>query len=35
MSIRKRVWTTAKGTQREAFIVDYAFVKDGEAPPRN
>jgi integrase len=30
MSIRKRVWTTAKGKQREAFIVDYSFVKDGE-----
>jgi integrase len=30
MSIRKRVWTTAKGKQREAFIVDYAFVKDGQ-----
>jgi integrase len=30
MSIRKRVWTTAKGKQRQAFIVDYSFVKDGK-----
>ena len=30
MSIRKRVWTTAKGKRRLAFVVDYSFVKDGE-----
>src|SRR5262245_25008581 len=29
MSIRKRVWTTAKGKTREAFIVDFSHVKDG------
>ena len=23
MSIRKRKWTTAKGEQREAWIIDY------------
>ena len=30
MSIRKRTWTTSTGKQREAFIVDYSFVKDGK-----
>ena len=24
MSIRKRSWTTAKGEQKEAWVVDYA-----------
>lgn len=23
MSVRKRKWTTAKGVQREAWLVDY------------
>jgi integrase len=30
MSIRKRTWVTAKGKSKEAFIVDYSFVKDGK-----
>jgi integrase len=30
MSVRKRAWITTKGKQREAFIVDFSFVKDGK-----
>jgi integrase len=45
MSIRKRVWTTAKGEQREAWVVDYTdqagerhletFAKKKEADARH
>src|SRR4051794_14137146 len=29
MSVRKRTWTTSKGEERQAFIVDY-FDQQGE-----